>query len=361
MGGESFDDFIGDPQYEYNTINYPELDELRNYYFERVGERNLYEFIRLIKFYDKSLFVNLKEMLPARAVATNGLLIAPHLLERNRIKINRPKANAESLEGIVKETQITDLVGAYEVLESELNLENTISHISANNEDLDVTLDATEIYTFGAEDLTYDVIINTDLVNVANGDWETYGGEIDYKRISSSIQTEFDLLNAGQIVGMDDNYINYGFNTYFDNGYGKYYYEENGSFKSKQVRAFLVTKKSTIITQLATNGISGSEANVITASYSQELIIQESGSTGNLVDGLNIIGAITASGYLPSHYIYKGEKHTGIQNLFFRGSKQTMYTTIDGKSPVETFTTNPTTLRVTAQGRSSNEPILEVD
>lgn len=416
LGGESFDDFIGDPQFEYGYTNYPELDSLRNYYFERVGERNLYEFIRLIKFYDKSLFVNLREMLPARANVTTGLLIAPHLLERNRVNINRPKAEAESLEGIVKETQITDLVGAYEVLESELNLEDTISHISANNEDLDVTLDATQTYSFSADDLTHNVIINTDLGNVASADWETYGGEIDYRRISSSIQTEFDLLNAGQVVGMDNNYINYGFNTYFDNGYGKYYYEENGSFKSKQIRAFLVTRKSTIIQNVTTfysidatglslpanggyilytdllgnevtlaidenilynfyaseilyNGligctlqnIIGSESNVATSSYAQELIIQESGSTANLVDGYNIIGAITASGYLPSHYIYKGEKHTGIQNLFFRGSKQTIDTTIDGKSPVETFVTNPTTLRVTAQGRSNNEPILEVD
>ena len=40
---------------------------------------------------------------------------------------------------------------------------------------------------------------------------------------------------------------------------------------------------------------------------------------------------------------------------------KTIDTTIDGKSPVESFVTNPTTLRVTAQGRSNNEPILEVD
>jgi hypothetical protein len=66
-------------------------------------------------------------------------------------------------------------------------------------------------------------------------------------------------------------------------------------------------------------------------------------------------------GYLLSHYIYKGDKHTSIENLFYKGCKQTTATTIDGKAAVETFTTNPTTLRVTAQGRSSNEPILEVD
>jgi hypothetical protein len=361
LGGESFDDFIGNPEYEYNTINYPELDDLRNYYFQRVGERNLYEFIRLIKFYDKSLFVNLKEMLPARARATTGLLIAPHLLERNRIKINRPEAVAESLEGVVNETQVTDLFATYNVLDGILNLTASLENISGINETLDSTLDATNTYNFSATDLAYEVAIDNNLANVAGGEWETYNSEIDYRKDASTITTEFDLFNAGQIVGMDDNYINYGFNTYFTNGYGKYYYEENGTFKSKGIRAFLVTKKNTILTQLNQNGVSGSEANVATASYSQQLIIQDFSASLGLNNDPTISNIITASGYLPSHYIYKGEKHTGTQNLFYKGSKQTILTTIDGKAAVETFTTNPTTLRVTAQGRSSNEPILEVD
>ena len=42
--------------------------------------------------------------------------------------------------------------------------------------------------------------------------------------------------------------FNYGYGTYFNNGYGKYFYEENGSFKSKAVRGFLVTKQTTTIT-----------------------------------------------------------------------------------------------------------------
>lgn len=370
LGGESFDDFIGDPQYEYGYTNYPELDDLRNYYFKRVGERNLYEFIRLIRFYDKSLFVNLKEMLPARAIATTGLLIAPHILERNKIKINRPEAVAESLEGVVTETQITDLIGTYNVLESNLNLTASLENISGINETLNGTLNATKTYNFAASDLAYEVTIDNNLANVAVGEWETYDGKIDYRRNASSITTGFDLKNAGQIVGMDENYINYGFNTYFNNGYGKYFYEENGSFKSKGIRAFLVTKKNTILTQLTTNGLSGSEANVITSSYSQELIVQDFSASVGLTIGGDIIAIQTASGYLPTHYIYTGEKHIGTQNLFYRGSKNTSYiangvtgsfTTIDGKSPVETFISNPTTLRVTAQGRSNNEPILEVD
>jgi len=34
---------------------------------------------------------------------------------------------------------------------------------------------------------------------------------------------------------------------------------------------------------------------------------------------------------------------------------------LDGSSPVQSFTTNPNTLRVNESGRGSGEPILEVE
>ena len=50
-----------------------------------------------------------------------------------------------------------------------------------------------------------------------------------------------------------------------------------------------------------------------------------------------------------------------MENSFFNGSKQTSATTLDGSSPVQSFTTNPNTLRVNESGRGSGEPILEVE
>jgi len=360
LGGGSLDDYIGDPSDDYKNT-YKELDTLREYYFERVSQRNIYDFIKLIKFFDKSFFVNLKEMMPARAKVTEGLLIAPHFLERSKLKRNKPTAINEQHEGIITETQITELTSTFDAFDSNLSLSGSLENISGVNEGLDAFLTASNVYNFNGEYDTYDANINNIIIDIASGEYDTYESEIDYRRNDPTITTEFDLFSAGQIVGMDDNYINYGFNTYFNNGYGKYHYEENGTFKSKGVRAFVVTKQNTILTQLNQNGISGSETNVVTSSYSQELIIQDFNTSVGLTIGGNIIAIQTASGYLPSHYIYKGEKHTGTQNLFYRGSKQTVYTTIDGKAAVETFVTNPTTLRVTAQGRSNNEPILEVD
>ena len=119
-----------------------------------------------------------------------------------------------------------------------------------------------------------------------------------------TILAQYDVFGGATIVGLDDKYSEYGFNTYFNNGYGKYHYEENGSFKSKGIRAFMVTKKDTIIIPSASVG--GIYTNVLTSSYHNELIIQDIGVSGSLASDPTIIGITTASGYLPSHYIYKG-------------------------------------------------------
>jgi hypothetical protein len=356
LGGQSFDDFLGDPLYEYGYTNYPQLDSLRNYYFERVGERNIYEFIRLVKFYDKSLFVNLREMIPARAVVTTGLLIAPHILERSKHKINKPIAESETLEGIVTDSQITELNATFDSYDSILNVYPT-DEIGVDVLSIDGELDASEEYNFEADVSSYESIIGFNADEISNGEYLTYDGIIDAKLKDPTILSELDLLRAGQVVGID-NFENYGFGTYFSNGYGKYIYEENGAFKSKGIRAFIVTKKSNIISTGFDN--KGYEFTYVTASYDKELIIQDLHQSASVLGG-DIISAVTASGYLRTHYSVTGDKHLGLQNAFYRGSKQTSATTVDGKSPIETFVSNPTTLRISPQGRSNSEPILEVE
>ena len=66
-------------------------------------------------------------------------------------------------------------------------------------------------------------------------------------------------------------------------------------------------------------------------------------------------------GNLPSHHTYNRVNNTGIENSFFNGCKQTKATTLDGGPSVETFVTNPNTLKVSDGGRGSGEPILETE
>ena len=358
FGGDAIDDYFGDPADEYNNT-YKDLDDLRNYYFQRISNRNIYDFIRLIKYYDKSLFVNIKQMLPARVKATTGLLIAPHFLERSKVKHTKPTAENTQLEGVISDTTITTLHSTFDTYEGELNLSESIDVLSGEYNTYEASILTEDVTTIAGEFNTYDAIIGNIVEDLVSATYDTYDGVIDSKLINPTILAQYDVFGGATIIGLDDKYSDYGFNTYFNNGYGKYHYEENGSFKSKGVRAFLVTKQDTIIIPSAS--IDGIYTNVLTSSYHNELIIQDIGVSGSLASDPKIVGITTASGYLPSHYIYKGGKSIGLQNLFYKGSKQTANTTIDGKDAIETFITNPTVLRINKQGRNTSEPILEVD
>jgi hypothetical protein len=66
-------------------------------------------------------------------------------------------------------------------------------------------------------------------------------------------------------------------------------------------------------------------------------------------------------GYLPTHYRNTSDLTRGLENSYYRGSKNTAATTLDGSSPIEIFVSNPNTLTVNRTGRSTSEPILEVE
>ena len=95
----SLDDFIGDPRYQYNS-SYPTLDVERNIYLSpltasvvpytgsvgsgSIGATDYNSFIRLIQFFDNSLFKMLKDYIPARANLSTGITISSPILERNK-------------------------------------------------------------------------------------------------------------------------------------------------------------------------------------------------------------------------------------------------------------------------------------
>ena len=87
LGSFSIDNYIGNPSDEYSD-EYKELRDLRNYYFDRYN-LNLHEYIQLVRYIDKSLFETLESLVPKQKVSS-GLLIEPHILERNKTKWNRP-------------------------------------------------------------------------------------------------------------------------------------------------------------------------------------------------------------------------------------------------------------------------------
>jgi len=114
MGGFRVDDYIGSYENIYRN-DYPELRTLRENYFRHYsGRYNTTDYFRLLNYFNTSIFKQIKEILPARAKALTGVVIEPHILNRNKVSIliNRPTA-----ENTTKETEINTY--NYVSLESE--------------------------------------------------------------------------------------------------------------------------------------------------------------------------------------------------------------------------------------------------
>ena len=96
IGYFNLGEFIGDPrQRSSSATSYPDLNGLRNAYFEKYTKNyDLNDFIRLIKFFDNSLFKMIKDFVPARTSLASGVVIKQHLLERN--KYPQPQVNNHS-------------------------------------------------------------------------------------------------------------------------------------------------------------------------------------------------------------------------------------------------------------------------
>src|SRR6056300_195648 len=133
----SFDDLVGDPRDEFKH-SYGRLSQLRREYFKRYSKsNNFWDYLRLLTYYDKSIFTQLTQLLPARADATLGVLVEPNILERHKEVLgrkpefdNRYYANAEDFdEGImVTRTNVENnesnlvVTGSYDTYYSQINL-----------------------------------------------------------------------------------------------------------------------------------------------------------------------------------------------------------------------------------------------
>jgi hypothetical protein len=98
IGSFNIGEFIGDPRLRSSSaVTYPALDQLRNEYFQKyISNYDLTDFIRLIKFFDNSLFKMIKDFVPARTSLASGVVIKQHLLERN--KYPQPQMEWEDLD-----------------------------------------------------------------------------------------------------------------------------------------------------------------------------------------------------------------------------------------------------------------------
>lgn len=84
------DQLIGSPGYQYSSSYTPLVSASLAYFSSYTNTSSVWEYIRLLKFYNNSLFKTIKEFVPARANVSTGIIIKSHMLERNKYARHEP-------------------------------------------------------------------------------------------------------------------------------------------------------------------------------------------------------------------------------------------------------------------------------
>ena len=366
LGGLNLDNYIGDPSDRYKS-NYNRLDELRNYYFQRFDNRDIYAYINLIKVYEKSMFEDIKKMLPARVKVTTGLLIEPHILERSKIQQKKPTGDGYQQDVTIHYQDTTILSGDNNQYDALVNADLSENVIAENNQ-YDSLIDANISENLISDSYQYNSLIDNNNTTITNA--ESYQQEvtIDAGLQDATITTE---INLGIETYGQTAYETIGFGIYAQNGNAiRTYFDKDNRIIKERIKVDLIKEqKQRIVTKFAVTASAsglgdprGGYVSDIQTYYETKLNIQPySGSKVINVGTGSIVEVTPVNGYLPTHYRNTSDLTRGLENSFFRGSKNTAATTLDGTPPVETFVSNPNTLTVNRTGRNTSEPILEVE
>jgi hypothetical protein len=366
FGDFNIDNYIGDFSDEYKS-NYKQLDTLRHYYFERLDNRDIYEYIRLIRYIDKSLFEVLSDLAPVRTNISKGLLIEPHYLERNKTRWDKPQSLRNDFETSLDTNK--DVLLDAESIPKDATLDaSEVTNLFADVSNNTGVVDAADVIELQAVNASYHSTIDANDGILIESTAPFYDFEIQCPT-GASFSGEADSFTFTEI-GMDrDSLANAGYGLYAINGTGivRGYdplfgnYQETGSRKS----IFLVKQQYVQKINTQTEGYPATpygqvryEKIPVTKFKYKVSSLPYSGSVGV---GGDVVEVTALNGYFPTHYIYKNNLGEGMKRSFWNGSIQNTLTTPDGLPAVETFTTNPNILRVAKTGRGSGEPILEVD
>ena len=81
----NIDNYLGDPS-NLTSGSYSGLQAVADSILGTIEQYNLQDYVRLIKFFDNTVFKMVKDFIPARAVADTGIIIKPNLLNRSKAK-----------------------------------------------------------------------------------------------------------------------------------------------------------------------------------------------------------------------------------------------------------------------------------
>ena len=115
VGDLNFDNYLGDPR-DREKLSYRGLGYVAdNYWKKYTAPNNFWDYMRLIKYYDQSLYPQLRKLIPARAKPDIGLMIEPNIFERPKVVLGKtPDAENISYSSSIDVTKnIMVITGSY--------------------------------------------------------------------------------------------------------------------------------------------------------------------------------------------------------------------------------------------------------
>jgi hypothetical protein len=114
IGYENISDSISDPRFISSSRDYyPILRNISEDYFKKYSKGNIYDYIRLIKYFDNSLFKAIKNYAPTHTSVSTGVVIKQHLLERNRVRVPQVSTNYTQLGVTSKDISLSTNIDMY--------------------------------------------------------------------------------------------------------------------------------------------------------------------------------------------------------------------------------------------------------
>ena len=213
QGYFDIDQLIGSPNSVYSS-SYTSLVSASNAYFTTYNKPNsVWEYIRLIKFYNNSLFKMIKDYVPARANLSTGIIVKSHMLERNKYARNEPEVTFNDFSQSIDTAFISGSSGGSVVGSTAY----TASVITPSGSATVISSDGIEKYNgeFSGSIVTVttgDAFSQTEISNDASSSlFVTYSLGALYQNVTQSVRSEifFDLdYNSNQLTP-----VNYGIVT----------------------------------------------------------------------------------------------------------------------------------------------------
>ena len=121
LGYGAIQEVLADPRFRSSSDDYyPGLRDIAKEYFKKYEGSNVYDYLRLIKYFDDSLFKAIKNYVPARTSVSTGIVIHQNMLERNRYRepqLNSYTTQSYAITNIPLTTQNLELTGSIELHE----------------------------------------------------------------------------------------------------------------------------------------------------------------------------------------------------------------------------------------------------